>query len=332
MKRGNDNTSRGYNGYHTCWRGRKHYLRSKLEFIVCCWLDMKKIKYSMEDHFYKIGDKLYKPDFFIYNSNKITTIIEVKYSEGDRIKYINQFYDFFKNNEISYKVFSKRHVNKILQKYRFHDEVENWISTSSSIETDFKGKRNPHYGSKHSNKTKKIIGESTKERFGDIKYKNSWMKSLKASMNRDDVKSKISKNMKKRMLDPKERLKISIKNRKYSKIVKSVEKCKNCGKEFCIESYFDEKVVLMGKKYEGKKNYIIGHFCSMRCGVQFDKRSKRDDIKLIHMDVLKEMTESLNRIPKRKEFLEHCKNLGISGDIRRSFGTFKKFIEEVKIG
>jgi hypothetical protein len=327
-----DNTSRGYSGYHVCWRGKRHYVRSKLEYAVCCWLDFHKIFYNLEEYTYNVNGRMYKPDFFLYKGDKLYAVIEVKYSEEDRKTYISLFRDFFKGENISYRVFSKKHVNDLIKKYGIGEKIDDWINSESNMSTNFKGNRNPHYGVKHSDEAKQKIGIMTKKRLLNKEYREEWVKSIKKTMGDARIRQKISNFMKKRMADPNERLMISERNRRYEYIVESVEQCKVCGKDFYINSYFDKDDNLIGKKYKDGYSYIIGDFCSMRCAVIYSKGKKREKMKDEHMNILKDMMCKFGEVPKRKEFFEYCYKNGKNGDVRCSFGTFKELLKEANIG
>lgn len=69
---------RGYSGFYN-----NIYLRSSLEFAFAYYLDYKNIKWKYEEFTYKLKDRQYKPDFFIYDNNdNLIEIIEIKGKEN----------------------------------------------------------------------------------------------------------------------------------------------------------------------------------------------------------------------------------------------------------
>ncbi len=66
--------NRGYSGYY-----KEHFLRSSYEFAYAKYLDFYSFYWDYEVEIYEFNNKKYKPDFFIYDSNKhLTKIVEVK--------------------------------------------------------------------------------------------------------------------------------------------------------------------------------------------------------------------------------------------------------------
>jgi hypothetical protein len=75
----NKHTSRGVQGYYLS-KSKNDYvwLRSTYEYIFAKWLDKQNIKWDIEKTTYKIGKIIYRPDFFIYENDKLKKIIEIK--------------------------------------------------------------------------------------------------------------------------------------------------------------------------------------------------------------------------------------------------------------
>ena len=75
-------TRRGIQGYYFNVSMNKYvWLRSSWEYIYAKWLDKNNIKWDIEVKNYIIDKNTgesYRPDFFIYENDKITKIVEVK--------------------------------------------------------------------------------------------------------------------------------------------------------------------------------------------------------------------------------------------------------------
>jgi len=327
----NDRTSRGYCGWYKNNKNVKVYLRSKLEFIVAKWLDILNKNYKTESIIYNINGKGYKPDFFIYNNYNIKYIIEVKYSKKEAFEYINKYYNYFKNINIKYIVLYKRHTNKLINKYCLKYDVEEWINKSSLIQHDMKGCKNPHFGFKHSNKTKKFIGFKTSERMKDPEFKKIHSKAIKRSFTNDRRKV-LSDFQKNRMKDPKIREWLSDINRLYNKKL-ITNTCLECNKKFDIYGLYDRIngnfICYSSIKHNNK---LKGDFCSISCSIKYRMKklvsNKRKQQSLLYIKFKK----LYKRIPNRKEFKQYCKDNGIMCDIRSTFGTYKKLKGELLNG
>jgi hypothetical protein len=180
--------NRGYIGYHITWDGIKVFLRSKAEFIYARVLDYEKIPYKTECVRYTIGERTYKPDFFIFDAKyeKILKIVETKGLDDKQtaLEYLNKYKPYFNSINIEYDVIWK--YQALITKYNLHDDIENWISKSLS-EYDFipdsRGENNPMYGKTQSISTKKLIGDKCRERNLDPEYKTKCSNSQKSFYN-----------------------------------------------------------------------------------------------------------------------------------------------------
>jgi hypothetical protein len=75
----NKNTNRGVQGYFFNQSRQKYvWLRSTYEVILAKWLDKNGIDWDTEVKQWMVGNESYRPDFFIYEENKLVKIIEVK--------------------------------------------------------------------------------------------------------------------------------------------------------------------------------------------------------------------------------------------------------------
>jgi hypothetical protein len=80
-------TIRGAQGYYFNESLKKYvWLRSSWEYIYAKWLDKNNIIWDIEKKVFHVGDKKYRPDFFIYDENKkISKIVEVKGFWKDKV-------------------------------------------------------------------------------------------------------------------------------------------------------------------------------------------------------------------------------------------------------
>lgn len=70
---------RGIQGYYFNKSKQKYvWLRSSFEYIYAKWLDYNKFSWDVERERFKVKEKTYKPDFFIYDKQKLVKIIEIK--------------------------------------------------------------------------------------------------------------------------------------------------------------------------------------------------------------------------------------------------------------
>lgn len=171
--------NKGYIGYHTTWDGIKVFLRSKAEFIYARVLDYEQIHYKVECVTYKIKDKQYKPDFFIFDDNykTISKIVEIKGLDDKKtaLDYLNRFKSYFDSIGIEYDVIWK--YQGLITKYNLQNEIEEWIMqsiTNYDFISDTRGENNPMYGRQHSQYTKDLISKRAKERqTPEFRKKNS---------------------------------------------------------------------------------------------------------------------------------------------------------------
>lgn len=170
---------RGYCGYHVGYHGQSVFCRSLLEKIYCMLLDIDKIPYLMEKQTYTIGDRNYKPDFFIYEKKNFTglyKIIEIKDNKKIKHEYEKLYKPHFDRMGIDYSVvvFDKR---KYLKHPDFKDELIYYKSKSSSYVMS--GNKNPRYGQHCTVDTKRKIGKKTQERWDDPNQRNIFIDGMK---------------------------------------------------------------------------------------------------------------------------------------------------------
>jgi len=167
IKFGN-NLNRGYCGYF-----KGNFLRSTLEYVFAEYLEHKQLKYQVEEITYLINGKSYKPDFFIYNSNGLRCIVEIKYSVTDAEEYLKKYKDYFRKMGIYYLVMNKTLLKDINKELNLKGKVKIWIENSIKQynKVGYCGSENPHFGVKETKEVRNKIGQKTKERMSDPKWK-----------------------------------------------------------------------------------------------------------------------------------------------------------------
>jgi len=65
--------NRGYTGYY-----KGVLLRSSYEYAYARYLDYHGISWRYEELTYNVGNRQYKPDFFIYQGRELFEVVEVK--------------------------------------------------------------------------------------------------------------------------------------------------------------------------------------------------------------------------------------------------------------
>jgi len=114
-------------GYYIKKDGSKVWLRSTYEYIIAKWLDKLNIEWKIEVKCYKLSNgESYRPDFFIYENNILTTIIEVKsrYFNKDNREYK---FDLFKQDyKLNCMIVTDitRYTDKT-----YHQELKEWKQT-----------------------------------------------------------------------------------------------------------------------------------------------------------------------------------------------------------
>lgn len=80
IKRKYDGMARGVQGYYFNQSTQSYvWLRSSWEYIFAKWLDKTKHNWKIETKHYIVNDRVYRPDFFLYNDKwELTKIIEIK--------------------------------------------------------------------------------------------------------------------------------------------------------------------------------------------------------------------------------------------------------------
>ncbi len=111
-------------GYYTKKDGNTVWLRSTYEYIIAKWLDKIDVDWNTEVQCYELSNgERYRPDFFIYEDNKLKTVIEVK------SRYFNK-----ENREYKFHMFKEEYgldcmliidITKFTNK-TYHQELKEW--------------------------------------------------------------------------------------------------------------------------------------------------------------------------------------------------------------
>lgn len=197
IKKGNYKDGRGYSGWYKTKYNKSVFLRSIQEFIFAKKLDFYGMPFLMEQTTFKINNKTYKPDFFIYQNDtfkKLIKIIELKCSEKE-IKRYNQYKEYFNKIGIEYEIVVGVDTRKNYE-YCKKTEMDEWRNNSINCDMILSGKKNPMFGIKHSDETKQKIGNKTRQYMKDIKIKEKHSNNIKAFWNSsaaDEIKEKYRK-------------------------------------------------------------------------------------------------------------------------------------------
>lgn len=299
IKKGNYSDGRGYSGWYKTKYNKNVFLRSLQEYIFAKKLDFDNIPFLTEKMIFKINNINYKPDFFIYSDEtfkKLIKIIELKCSEKEIKKY-NKYKKYFNNIGIEYDIIIGVDVRKNYD-YCKKTEMNEWRNSSVNAHIILSGEKNPMFGVKHSEETKRKIGNKTKQYMKDIKIKEKHSNNIKRfwmSPAADKIKAKYRE--------------LRIQEKDERKKIKNIEdpiiqvKCKYCNNIFekrksspkitCSNSCSQRYNWLTGKiKYtgNGKQSYktkIIKYFNIIK-----------DDVDEINYNTVVQKYKENNLIPK----------------------------------
>ena len=255
IKRGGYKNGRGYCGWYTNKDGKKMFLRSLKEFMYARYLDNNNFHFITEASIFTIEKESYKPDFFIYSDETyslLKKIIEIKDNKNAAEEYF-KFELFFKSIGIEYEVeYNVHKLKKYISKKERNDWINNFVDNYDGISVA--GKDNPMYGMHHSDKTKKKIGNKTKEYMSDPVVKQKHSESIKAFWKSEEAKKIKEKYSKLRTEEKKER-------DKQRDLIDPIEKrkCIICNKDFYCRKN-DDKNTCKGScrfKYLWKIGKII---------------------------------------------------------------------------
>ena len=156
-------SNRGYAGVY-----KGIYLRSSYEYAYAKYLDYNNISWSYEDDSFDIGYKIYKPDFFFYDENRtLKKIVEIKSRNQKAKDEARKALDIIKQEyNIECELLSYEELLNLYKTLPFSltSTITEWIqSENTTINKAAHGELNGHYNLKHSETTKKKIGEHTKQ-------------------------------------------------------------------------------------------------------------------------------------------------------------------------
>lgn len=193
----NSRVSRGYCGYAMRHNGQTEYLRSTLEFVLFKYVDylsqrFHHIDFKVEEFYSEIvhNGKTYRPDFTIYKNGKLWKVVEVKSNKQVAEEYTDLYSVFFqkKYSVRFHVVYKSTFFNKIINKLKLNELIDEYKQSSIY---DYSGRNNPRFGVIASDKTKKLIGEKTKERSQDPEYKRKFKDTMGRLMT-DEKKRHLS--------------------------------------------------------------------------------------------------------------------------------------------
>ncbi|GEM_PF-2153025 len=155
--------NRGYAGFY-----KSHYLRSSYEYAYAKFLDYHCISWGYEDRVFNIGYKFYKPDFFFYNdAGNLIKIVEIKSRDNEAKEKALKALNVIKTTYgidcelISYEELLDMYK---LVPFSLTSTITEWIeSNNTTINKAVYGKYNGHFNQKHTDQTKRKIGQHTKK-------------------------------------------------------------------------------------------------------------------------------------------------------------------------
>ncbi|WP_067728077.1 PDDEXK family nuclease [Oceanobacillus damuensis] len=174
--------NRGYAGFY-----KGYYLRSSYEYAYAKFLDYHSISWKYELDLFDIGYRIYKPDFFLYNSkNDLYKIVEIKSrNEIEMIKAQKALHAIENLFEIKTELISYKELLKLYKGLPFslNSIITEWISSeNTTINKSAFGELNGHYNRSHTLETRRRIGKNTKKLWAsDSIAKQNMVEGLKKS-------------------------------------------------------------------------------------------------------------------------------------------------------
>lgn len=117
---------RGVQGYYYNEYLKKYvWLRSSWEYVFAKWLNKNNIKWDVEVKSFKVADKLYRPDFFIYDDNKeLIKIVEIKGYWKDKVWKFRVLRENMKENNIEYILIDN--IKPYCDNQSYKKELQKW--------------------------------------------------------------------------------------------------------------------------------------------------------------------------------------------------------------
>jgi hypothetical protein len=242
--------NRGYAGFY-----KGYYLRSSYEYAYARYLDYNLINWGYEDKEFDIKYKVYKPDFFLYdNHGNLLKIVEIKSRDLKAkevaikaLKALNSIY------KIDIELVSYEELLKLYKEMpvSLTSVITSWVeSENTTVNKSAKGALNAHYNLKHSDVTKKKIGEHTKKLWeSDSFAKQRMLMGLRNSGLAQKGKIKI----------PREIRQCQKCGKSYTILISSTQKfCSNtCAGEVAIKLATEAYVIKRSEIHSQIKNFII---------------------------------------------------------------------------
>jgi hypothetical protein len=96
------NTERGVQGYFFNEIKNKYvWLRSCYEYIFAKWLNENKIDWDVEIELFKVSEQeSYRPDFFLYENNNVSSIVEIKGYYKNRLWKVEKLKKLLKEKKV----------------------------------------------------------------------------------------------------------------------------------------------------------------------------------------------------------------------------------------
>ena len=266
----------------------EHLIFSSYEYIYCRILEEKNIKFKTQYQTFKLNNKQYTPDFFIFNDEgKIVDIIEIRGSRLNLQERIDDIENIYKNYKIQIKLITEIDLKLLCKEINlsYHQLKNEWRKSSLNILNNNIGHFNAMFGKKHSESTKSIISKKAKERMFNTLYKENIVNKL-INFNRAN-------------------------NFYYAKLprVERVEKqCLNCGKTFLITSY------------QNKTRKYCSNECSSKDLIKLASVKRFDKIKDRNEKVKKEI---FNWSMNNKELIINIKFNSITPSLKNLLNILK---------
>ncbi|MBM7555961.1 NUMOD3 domain-containing DNA-binding protein [Halanaerobacter jeridensis] len=240
---------------------RNNYLRSSYEFVYAKCLERLNIDYEVEETTYFLENGTsYKPDFFLYDNDELVKIVEIKSEYKSRIKKAKTQIALLQNQvDITIELIRKKQLKNLCKKIglNFYELTQSWIDNKNTSKNHvLEGELNPLFGKKHTQKTKKLIGQKSKERFKDKKFREKHSNAVKKAMKKVDT-SKLGN--------------------KKSRISK---RCKICGDEFLV-------IETSNRKFCSKT-------CAAANALKFSNRKQKIERKKRNKEIRKQVKKVIN--------------------------------------
>lgn len=320
----------GYCGWYTNKDGRKMFLRSTKEFIYANYLDFMGFHFLTEKSIFEINGKMYKPDFFIYDKDysNLIRIVEVKDTKAKALSYVKSFESFFTGLDIGYSVVWE--FRKLIKNLALEEKIKKWIENFEKTynKISVSGENNPMWGMRHSEKTKTLIGQRTKEYMKDPVVKSKHSASIKSFWDSDLA---LETKEKYRKLRHEEKTKRDVELNRKNPIINN-KICVWCGNAFtdrvlgdretCSNScsqkrnWNDGKMVYCG---DGKKSYKTKILNYAEIVLGSCKNTNKEDF----YSMVKELKD-LGKIPKHFSLSKSV--------VEKYFGSVENLQKEIKNG